>query len=137
MTDLISRAALLNHLRKERDDYFREHFAQDPATGTYEASNAKEEYLAELDERIEFIENFAAVEPIATLINNNQPGWTNIIETAPNVTIDVGTKLYAAREQIVGHLGAALMQALPSDDQIIMGHVKDAYELAVALPRSP
>lgn len=96
MTDLISRTGLLNHLRKERDAYFREHFFQDPATGTYEASNAKEEYLSEMDDRIAAIEAFPAVEPIATLINNNQPGWTNIIETAPSVTIDVGTALYVA-----------------------------------------
>ena len=33
-------------------------------------------------------------EEIATVIDNNQKGWTNIIETAPNVTLDVGTKLY-------------------------------------------
>jgi hypothetical protein len=33
-------------------------------------------------------------QPIATVIDNNQPGWTNIIETAPNVTLPVGTKLY-------------------------------------------
>lgn len=33
-------------------------------------------------------------EPICTVINNNQPGWTNIVETAPNVTLPVGTKLY-------------------------------------------
>lgn len=31
---------------------------------------------------------------VATVINNNQPDWTNIIETAPNVTLDIGTKLY-------------------------------------------
>lgn len=96
MTDLISRTALLSALRSERDAYFSEHFAQDPATGTYEASNAKEEYLAELDERIEWVEGFPAVDPVATLVNNNQPGWQNIVETAPNVTIDVGTKLYRA-----------------------------------------
>ena len=96
MDELISKTALLNHLRKERDEYFRAHFAQDPATGTYEASDPKVEFLSELEERIDFIEQFpAAIEPIATLINNNQSGWTNIIETAPNVTIDVGTKLYA------------------------------------------
>ncbi len=96
MSDLISRDALLAALRKERDDYFNEHFHQDPSTGTWEASNAKEEWLESLDERIEQIEQFPAVEPIATLTNNNQPGWQNIIETAPNVTIDVGTKLYRA-----------------------------------------
>jgi hypothetical protein len=36
------------------------------------------------------------MEPIATVVNNNQPGWLNIVETAPNVTLDVGTKLYLA-----------------------------------------
>lgn len=35
-------------------------------------------------------------QPIATVINNNQPGWTNIIETAPHVTLEIGTKLYLA-----------------------------------------
>lgn len=96
MTDLISRTALLCALRSERNAYFAEHFAQDPATGTYEASNAKEEHLAELDERIEWVEGFPAVDPVATLVNNNQPDWQNIVETVPNVTIDVGTKLYRA-----------------------------------------
>jgi len=33
---------------------------------------------------------------IATVINNNQPGWTNIIETEPNITLSVGTRLYLA-----------------------------------------
>lgn len=32
--------------------------------------------------------------PIAKVIDNNQPGWTSIIETAPNVTLDIGTNLY-------------------------------------------
>ena len=96
MDDLISRTALLNHFRKERDEYFRAHFVQDPATGTWEAPNPEEEYLGDLEERIDFIEQFPAVEPIATLINNNQPGWVNLIETAPNVTIDVGTQVYVA-----------------------------------------
>jgi len=96
MDEMISKTALLTHLRKERDEYFRAHFNEDPATGTFEASDPKVEYLSDLEERIDFIEQFpAAIEPIATLINNNQPGWTNIIETAPGVTIDVGTKLYA------------------------------------------
>ena len=36
-------------------------------------------------------------------------------------------------EQIVGHLGAAVMQALPSDDQIILDHVRRAHELAKLL----
>lgn len=31
---------------------------------------------------------------IAKVINNNQPGWTNIIETEPHVTLDVGTELF-------------------------------------------
>jgi hypothetical protein len=36
------------------------------------------------------------MKPIATVINNNQPGWANIIETEPNVTLSIGTKLYLA-----------------------------------------
>jgi hypothetical protein len=34
------------------------------------------------------------MKPIATVVNNNQPGWLNIVETEPNVTLSVGTKLY-------------------------------------------
>lgn len=37
--------------------------------------------------------------------------------------------------EIIGHLGAADVQSLPSDDQIIMGHVRDAYTLAIKLRR--
>jgi hypothetical protein len=40
--------------------------------------------------------------PVATVINNNQRGWEHIIETAPNVTLDVGTKLYAAPLSAIG-----------------------------------
>lgn len=98
MTDLISRTALLATLRKERDDYLAEHFAQDSETGTWEANNAQEEHLCDLEERIDAIEQFPGVKPIATLVNNNQAGWINLIETAPNVTIHVGTKLYCAPE---------------------------------------
>ena len=38
------------------------------------------------------------IKPIAKVINNNQPGWTNIVETEPNVTLNVGTELYLGRE---------------------------------------
>lgn len=97
MTDLISRAALLKHLQKEREDYFREHFAQDPATGTWEARTPYEEELEQMDARIDFIEDFPAVAPIATLVNNNQANRFNWIETIdPNCTIDIGTPVYVA-----------------------------------------
>ena len=33
-------------------------------------------------------------------------------------------------ENIIGHLGAALRQQAPSDDKIIMGHIRDAYDAA-------
>ena len=92
--DLISRSQILALLRRDRDAYFREHFAQDPATGTFEAGNVYEEALSEMDEHLEFIKNFPGVKPIAKLVNNNQVGCLNIIETAPNVTIDIGTPLY-------------------------------------------
>lgn len=94
--DFISRAALINHLRKERDDYFREHFAQDPATGTYEANSAKEEWLSEIDDRIALVDSFPAVQPVAVVINDNQPGNTAIIEvSADPPTLGVGTLLYS------------------------------------------
>lgn len=40
--------------------------------------------------------NTPAQRPIAYVINNNQEGWKNIIETAPNVTLPIGTALYLA-----------------------------------------
>ena len=36
-------------------------------------------------------------------------------------------------QEIVGHLGSALIQTVPSDDQIIIGHVRSAHELATLL----
>jgi len=41
--------------------------------------------------------------PIAIVINNNQKGWENIVETKPFTTLDVGEKLYSesqVREEI-------------------------------------
>ena len=32
--------------------------------------------------------------PVAKVINNNQPGWENIVETEPHVTLDIGTELF-------------------------------------------
>lgn len=34
--------------------------------------------------------------------------------------------------EIIGHLGTALIQSIPSDDQIIIGHIRSANKLAVA-----
>ena len=36
-------------------------------------------------------------------------------------------------EEIVGHLGAALSQAMPSDDAIIIGHIREAHAEASRL----
>lgn len=47
-----------------------------------------------------------------------------------NAGIEAATGPDAALEQIIAHLGAALIQQSPSDDAIIMGHVRDAYKLA-------
>lgn len=94
--DFISRAALLKHLCDERHEYFREHFVQDPATGTYEANSAKEEWLSEIDDRIALVDSFPAVQPVAVVINDNQPGRTAIIEvSADPPTLGVGTALYS------------------------------------------
>ena len=38
-------------------------------------------------------------------------------------------------EEIIGHLGAALSQETPSDDKIIMGHIRAAYEAAEAIQK--
>jgi hypothetical protein len=51
--------------------------------------------------------------------------------TARNVAAGIAPKV----EEIVGHLGAILMQTAPSDDQIIIDHVRKAHELATALRR--
>ena len=42
---------------------------------------------------------------------------------------------YDAMLEIIGHLGAALMQAAPTDDAIIIGHIKSAHLLALELHR--
>lgn len=36
--------------------------------------------------------------PIAIVINNNQPGWTNIVETPPNVTLMINTELFTQEQ---------------------------------------
>lgn len=38
-------------------------------------------------------------------------------------------------DEIIGHLGASIIQSIPTDDQIIMDHVKVAHELAKAARR--
>ena len=38
-------------------------------------------------------------------------------------------------EQVVAHLGAALMQVVETDDKIIISHVTDAHALAVNVLR--
>lgn len=38
--------------------------------------------------------------------------------------------------EIIGELGAAIGQSAPSDDPIIMEHIRSAYTQAIALRRS-
>lgn len=42
----------------------------------------------------------------------------------------------AILDEIIGHLGAARTQLLPSGDQIISEHIRAAYDLAVILRRA-
>lgn len=49
---------LVKALKDKRDRYMIENFVVDPETGASESSRIKEEYVAELDETIEFVENF-------------------------------------------------------------------------------
>ena len=41
-----------------------------------------------------------------------------------------------AIEEALAHLGAALMQTVPSDDQIIMDHVKAAHAILTVIIRA-
>jgi len=50
----------------------------------------------------------APAKHVAIVTNNNQPGWTNIVETAPNVTLHVGSKLYD-ESALIG-VGVALVE---------------------------
>lgn len=41
-----------------------------------------------------------------------------------------------AIEQAIAHLGAALIQSIDSDDQIIMAHVRDAHTILQVVTRA-
>ena len=41
-----------------------------------------------------------------------------------------------ALDEAVGHLGAAIQQSMPSDDQIIMDHVKAAHAILTVVARA-
>ena len=47
-----------------------------------------------------------------------------------HVALDEVERLRAALTEIRGHLGAALVQSIATDDKIIMDHVRSAYVLA-------
>lgn len=96
MSDLISRAALLTLLRKEREDFFNR-FAPQDGQPDRKFKMDFSEILDELDQRLSLIEAFPAVEPVAKLVNNNQANRFDWIETIdPRKTIDVGTPIYVA-----------------------------------------
>jgi hypothetical protein len=41
-----------------------------------------------------------------------------------------------ALEEAIAELGAAISQSIPSDDQIIMGHVRTAHALLTVIARA-
>jgi hypothetical protein len=41
-----------------------------------------------------------------------------------------------AIDEAIAHLGAALVQTVPSDDQIIIGHVRSAYTALIIARRA-
>ena len=64
-------------------------------------------------------------------------GHTPMDETSVSKLVDLikdSTDAYHA-EEICSHLGAALMQTIPTDDQIIIGHVRAAQEHAKKMRR--
>ena len=67
------------------------------------------------------------MKPIATVVNNKQPGWQNAVETEPNVTLPVGTKLYLAEP--FTELGAPLGGGFYAGEMTIGGEL---YALIVA-----
>lgn len=70
-------------------------------------------------------------EPAATVKNNNTPHWTVIVETKPNVTLDLGTKLYT-QEQVNACIIAALRWAAkvagPINDKPCCGCIVESGE---------
>lgn len=56
---------------------------------------------------------------IATVVNNNQAGWLNIVETEPNVTLDIGTKLYLDEPFAV--IGAPLAGGFFGGEMVVAG----------------
>lgn len=50
---------------------------------------------------------------VATVVNNNQRGWTNIVETAANVTLELGTELYVKEEKEVVDVVLELIEKDP------------------------
>lgn len=65
-------------------------------------------------------------EPVAKVINNNQPGWTNIIETKPNVTLLVGIELYT-KAQIERLINEARRDELERLSGVGKGHSWSEY----------
>lgn len=41
-----------------------------------------------------------SAEPVAWVINNNQSGWTAVVETQNHISLDIGMKLYAAPQPL-------------------------------------
>jgi len=56
-------------------------------------------------------------EEVAIVINNNQEGWTNLVETAPNTTLILGTKLYS-QEQVQSLLSQKDKEVCDKIDQL-------------------
>lgn len=123
--------------------------AQTPATMEHRMMCDAELSANELAMIDQAWENHKAAIPVATVINDNQPGRTAIIEISKEPpTLTVGTRLYEEAKsvpleakwrtelsEIIGHLGSAITQSCDKDDRIIMDHVKAAYEIAKVVRR--
>lgn len=56
-------------------------------------------------------------------------GMKRIAQSYASEATDYLDQVLSEIEDAYGHLGAAIMQSIPEDDQIIMGHVRDAYNI--------
>lgn len=90
--------AILKEFNKKyhlEDDWDFELYQKVPS-GLKNVNREVEEFLSQALTKYSqaLLEEIEKLEPIAECINNNQPGWNNIVETKPFVTILVGEKLY-------------------------------------------
>lgn len=73
---------------------------------------------------------------LTALASGTGPSSATPIEPVPVSPVPASVPSAYVIDEIASHLGAAVMQMLPSDDRIICEHVRTAHALALALRRA-